>query len=237
MIIDANGSSDSGARAKPRWWSALRGRKDSSGLDLTAYRRLALQLQHDLSQGATDRSVLLVTPADSGIEAHGIAALASCVGEEVCGPVLLVDACPSEPKTSRLFGCADCRGLADLQINPELPLGDLVLTTTNPNVSFLPAGHALRNGNGSLGHQAQAADMGAFLRKVESRYSFVLLSGGPVLHNPLLVTLTQHVARVLLLVTENETRLEDLDAAQDALALYRARRVALVLVKAGKSKP
>ena len=69
------------------------------------------------------------------------------------------------------------------------------------------------------------------------RYDFVLLSGGSVLDDSMALALAPHVGGVLLLVVENKTTVEGLDAAQDALSLCKARKVGLVLttrVKGGR---
>jgi hypothetical protein len=50
-----------------------------------------------------------------------------------------------------------------------------------------------------------------------------------VLGDAMTTAIAPRVGCVVLLAVENETRVDDLDAAQDVLAYSKARRVALVL--------
>jgi shikimate kinase len=67
------------------------------------------------------------------------------------------------------------------------------------------------------------------LAEAQRQFDFVLLSGGSVLEDPAGLALLPNAGSVLLLVLENETRVEDLEAAERALALCKARNVRIVL--------
>jgi len=218
--------SSNGTGAQPWWWPFPWSRRPRSEVDLAPYRRLAMQLPYDLPQAEGPRTVLLVTPTSSAFGARGSMLLACSLAEQLRNPVLLVDACPSEPEASRILECAGGRGFADFAINPHVPLSELTLQTSCEHVSFIPAG------NGAGGAQTVPPEaIDALLNAAGDTYDFVLLSGGPVLTDPLSVALAPRVRCVLLLVIENETRVEDLDAARDALAYGRARKVAMLLAR------
>lgn len=206
------------------WWASLWGRLRQSDVDLAPYRRLALQLHYALPRPDNPRSVLLVTPTTSGLCAHSSVTLVCCMGEALRRPVLLIDVCPRAPEASRILDCSANRGFADLLSDPKLPLDELALPTTREHVSFLPAGS-----NVGASAPASPEEMSAVLKAAESRYDFVLLSGGSVLSDSMALALAPHAGCVLLLVTENETPVEDLDAAQDSLSFCKARKVGLVL--------
>lgn len=221
--MNANGN---GHSFYSRWRSALRKRSDHVDHDAAAYRRLALQLHLDLSAGDGRRSALLVTPSSSAICAQGSVAVASSLAAQVCRPVLLMDACPESPEASRILQSNGNRGFADFLADPKLPWEDLILPTTCENVSFLPAGAVV-----DRSRAIPPASVKNMLGALEAKYDYVLLAGGSVLHDSTTLALAPHVGCVLLLAIENQTRMEDLDAAQDVLALCNARKVGLVFTK------
>jgi len=61
----------------------------------------------------------------------------------------------------------------------------------------------------------------------------VLLSGESVLDNSMAMALAPNVGRVLLLATENQSKVADLEAAQDVLNFCKARKVGLLLAERG----
>ncbi len=205
-----------------QWWPWNRSR--DSDQDLAPYRRLAIQLHYDLIRPDNPRSVLLVTPTASRACGYSSADLASCLAEELRRPVLLIDLCHKDREASRILNCTDNRGLTDMLCDPALPLDEVVLPTTCENVSFLPAGTS------AAGSPPATADsINALLKEAQSRYEFVVLSGGSVLDNAAALSLAPHVGCVLLLAVENETKVEDLDTAQNALSMCKARKLGLVL--------
>jgi Mrp family chromosome partitioning ATPase len=218
--MEANNGNGSTAH----WWFSLWGQKRPAEQDLTPYRRLALQLHYDLPRQERSRSVLLVTPGISNLCARGSAALTCCLGEELRRPVLLIDICPAKAEASRILDCAANRGFADCLADPTLPFEELVVPTTRDNVWFLPAG----THQGST-PPAAPEDLSSLVRAAEQRYDFVVLCGGSVLHEAASLALAPYVGCVLLFVIENETLVEDLDAARDALAFCNARKSGLVL--------
>jgi len=221
--MKSNGNGTGGGSAA-RWWSSLWGRPHALDHNLEQYRRIALRLHYGLTRPGVPRSALLASPIVSTLSAQSSAALACCLADELRQPILLIDVSPKDPAASRLLECAARPGFADLLSNPELRLDDMVLPTNRENVSFLSAGSSV-----ALFHTTPPDRLCALLQEVESRYDFVLLSGGAVLNNSVTLALAPHAGCVLLLVIENETLMEDLDAAQDALSFCKARQVGLVL--------
>jgi hypothetical protein len=204
-----------------RWWPFWRRAHESD--DSAPYRRLALQLHYDLCRPDNPRSVLLVTPNPSRLCAYGSATLACCLADELRRPILLVDACPAAPEASRMLGSAAIRGFSDLLLTPSLPWDDLVLPTSHENVWFLPAGATV-----GPSQAAPPEHIVAVLKAAEARYDFVLVCGGSVLSNTMALAVVPYVGCVLLLAIENQTRVEDLDAAQETLQFCKASKVGLV---------
>lgn len=210
-----------------RWLQSLRGRSRRPERDVTPFRRVALQLHYDLPRPENRRSVLIAAPSHSDLCAHSSATLATCMAEQMLRPVLLVDVCQGNPDAGRVLHCVSGRGFTDLLGQPSLSLEELVFPTNQKNVHFLSVGSDLGSAS-----KATPEGINALLKAAEERYEFVVLSAGSVLHDPLALAMVPFVGQVLLLVIENDTKIDDLDAAQDAIALCQARRVGLLLTTA-----
>lgn len=220
----SNGSNGNGHHG--RWWHQLtRGRSRPS--DLSAYHRIALQLHYDLPRAGCGRSVLLVAPAKSKGCAQAGTTLAACLADQLRHRVLLVDTCPALAETTQVIAAsAVAPGVSDFVADATRSLQELVLPTTNDLVHFLPAGT----------DRPLALDrVGVLLEAAERLYDFVLLTGGPLLSDPLSLALAARVSCVLVLVIENDTRVEDLDTAHHALACCKAQRVGMLLTTSAPS--
>jgi Mrp family chromosome partitioning ATPase len=218
MKVNGNGN---GNGHHPRWWHSLRRKRHpATAADSASYQRLALQLHYDLPRADCGRSVLLVAPAGSMACAQAGLGLAAALAGQRARPVLLVDACPTSPDTTHLVGGEGEAGLADFLADPASSLSNLVLPTTIEHVHFLPAGKAR-----PLVHDR----IDALLAAAAHDYDFVLLAGGSVLNDALAMALAPSVQCVLLVVIENETRVEDLDAARSTLGYCKARKVGMLL--------
>jgi len=215
---------DNGRHPLSRLWFAAKERWLASEPDLAAYRRLVLQIDLRLPRPDSPRSVLLVTPNASSLCARGSALLARCAADEIRRPILLIDASPNDPEATRILGSDGRPGLSEFLADPGRSLESLVVPTSHENVSFLPAGarHA-------PAPEGDAAALLSLLKGARLQYDLVLLSGGPVLDDSLALTAVPCVGCVLLLAIEDGTRVEDLDAAQDAISRSEARQVGLVL--------
>jgi len=129
-----------------------------------------------------------------------------------------------ERRLSRLLKCEELRGLTDALVEPELPLADIVLRTSHPNIAVVPCGIVAD----PMGHIATDR-VAALLEGFQRDHEVVLFSGGGVPSNGLALALAPVVARVLLLAAENVTTSEDLDAAYESLRVRSARDIGLVL--------
>jgi len=144
------------------------------------------------------------------------------MAEELLRPVLLVDAA-DDCEVSRILGSLASQGLSDF---PMRPLQELVLPTSQQNVWFLSRGAV--QGSSFSASPENAHDL---LVRSARQWDFVVVAGGPVLKNSLPLAMAPYVGHVLLLVTENRTYIDDIDAAQTALELCKARNVSLVLTQ------
>jgi hypothetical protein len=191
---------------------------------LAPYHRLALQLRRDIAENDSSRSALIVSPDASPACAFGSAMLARCLAEESGGSVLLVDACAKESELTRRLDCVGQAGFAEFMKDATLPLERMVFPTSHDRVYFLPAGR--RNG---VRYPALSGNLSSVLEAAQSDFDYVLFSGGRLLDESIALMLAPRVGCVLLLVVEHQTKVEELDHAQDALGLCKPRKVGLVL--------
>jgi len=224
MSSNGNGNGNGNGSGRTGWRSLLGGRGRAHEDALAPYRRIALQLNYDLSHAHPLRSALIVTAAGSGACADGIIELSACLANEVNRCVLLVDAAVKDRSLSRNLGCDSYAGLTDFLAEPGgMPLSSLALPTTHANLSFLPSG--LKPLPGTAGPDS----MKALIEAAEQRYEAVLFAGGSALANPLVMFLAPQAACVLLFAAANKTRKEDFDAEHDVLTYCQARKVGVVL--------
>jgi hypothetical protein len=223
MSNNSNGLS--GPNGSHGWWKTWRNRHSQREVDLSSYRRLAVQLHHSLPRETNaSRSVLLVTPNESRYWANGCVSLASCLAEELRRPVLLAEFCNSEIcPTLESFGDI---GLSDVLNDPQQPLSGLAMQTSQENLWFL----STRGTNGRP-FALSTEDAQQLLVRAAEQWDFVILGGGPLLTNSAALAMAPYVGRVLLLVTENRTHLEDIDIAKEALQHCGAVNVSLVLTE------
>ena len=207
---------------KSHWWKwGTRPRAPQE--DLAPYRRIALQLHHDLRERES-RSVLLASPTASPLDARNASTLSFCLAEELGQRILLVDASARTRALSHLLGCAESPGVSDLLVNAESRLDSLALPTSRENVWFLPAGSRLPAASATAPEALQT-----MLKSALGQFEFVVLSAGAVLGDSTALAIAPYAGCVLLFVVENETTVDDLDASHNALNICKARKVALVL--------
>jgi MinD-like ATPase involved in chromosome partitioning or flagellar assembly len=187
-------------------------------------RQLALQIHYELPRKDNFRSVLFTDPHDGWLSAQVAAALTRWLADEVGKPVLLVDASRLQSESSRMFECNGFPGFVELIGSPNQPLESLILPTSHPMVSFMPAG---------TGEALDIAGLPAAIQRIleacSQKFDFVVFAGGPVLSDPMVSVLSAQVGCVLLLVSENRTKLEQLESAQRVIGYCSPRKVGLVL--------
>ena len=120
-------------------------------------------------------------------------------------------------------------GLTDKLFDPELPLEDIVLPTTHPNISFVAAGDHV-----DLVEHIAAERATALFDDFAHSHDLVLLSGGRVPQNSLALALAPLVGCVLIIATEEVTKVEELDLAEEALRIRKAREIGLVVAPSSR---
>lgn len=198
--------------------------------DLATYRRMAVQLNHQLQDLPPPRTVVVAAPTDGSASAHASVALARCMGEELRQRILLVDASP-RGEVSRMMGCADDPGFSEMLDDPARPVDGLLLTTTVESVRLLPAGVL-----GGLTRLNAAADPSGVLRRLKDHADLMVISAGPVLGETAAVALAPFASMVVLVPVENETLAEDLDMAQYALRMCNAARIGILMASAARAR-
>jgi hypothetical protein len=188
------------------------------------WRRLALRLHYDLPAPDRSRSAMLVTVGGGELAAQACLELAAGLADELGKPILVVDAAPRERSLTRLLNCAGRAGLTDVLFDTRTALGDILLPTTHPNVRFVAAG-----GHPDLVEHAAAERAGPVIEALQNEHEIVLFCGGAVPANALALALAPLVDCVLLFAAEDETMIEDFDAAQEALRIRRVRDIGLVV--------
>ena len=144
--------------------------------------------------------------------------------------MLLVDATLASCELTKMAGAQDAPGLGDYLGDPHMSLESLALPTRHENVWLLPAGvgRALATANGAR-HNDDSAGIASLLDAAAIKFDFVVLAGGSVLRDPLSLGMAPHVGCVLLMAVENQTRVADLDLAQQSLAFCRPRKIGILL--------
>lgn len=198
--------------------------------DTGDFRRLAMQLHYDLPREEGGRSVLLVTPDISSLPAYSGALLAQCLAEELRSHVLLVDACRKASDLTRLAEAQGAPGLANYLGDPRITLDAVTVPTRHENVWLLPSGNPSESADTrGAERNTESAGIAALLADAAEKFDFVVLAGGSVLHDSLALAMAPQAGCVLLMAVENQTRLEDLDLAQQSLAFCRPRKIGLLL--------
>jgi len=124
-----------------------------------------------------------------------------------------------------MLGSDTSQGLTDFLADPARPLASLALPTSEENVFFLPRGTV--SGISSASPEIAFA----LLTKAGKQWDFIVVAGGAILKNSLPLGMAPYVGRVLLLVMENQTYLDDIAAAENALKLCKAQNVSLVVTQ------
>jgi Mrp family chromosome partitioning ATPase len=195
----------------------------ASGAHDAPFNHLAFQLHHDMPRADGPRTVLLTTANTAPEAAQAGFALAHSLASELQGSVLCVDVDMMLGEASRVLGCGAARGFSDLMADPALRVRDLALPTSNPLVTFLPAGVTSAASQPRTLERVERA-----VKSLAEGYDFVLMIGGSVLDDTMALSIAPHVGSVVLFALENCTMLADLDRAQRALRICKARHIALV---------
>jgi receptor protein-tyrosine kinase len=139
--------------------------------------------------------------------------LALTIATERDSTVLLVEADPTRPSLSELFGIPAGRGLMDLLTEPRLEGADVLVRTSIGRLSFIPAGTPQE-------HATELLASGAMERLVDqlaSRYPdrIVIFDSAPLLAAPEARVLARHMGQIVMVVAAETTTHS---VAQQALA-------------------
>ncbi len=141
--------------------------------------------------------------------------------------VLLVDCDDLRCSTSKLLGVDEHIGIVDVLQDPELELGDAILSTSLPRLRVLPAGR-------SLGHTPEllaSERMQRLVRELSERYGdrIIIFDSPPLLATSQATVLAQLMGQILVVVEAGKTPLQ---AVQDSVAqLDMNKAIGMVLNK------
>lgn len=139
--------------------------------------------------------------------------------------VLLIDGDSNRRSLGRLLGVEEERGLVDLLAEEAGDVGDIMLRTNVPNLSFMPAGRPHTHGAELL----SSKQMGALMRDLGARYPdrIIIIDTSPVLATNEGVVLSSYVGQTVLVVEKDATTKKNL--RQTLAMLKGGRNVACVL--------
>lgn len=202
-------------------------------LDSTHFRRLAMQLEVDLPEGKTAHTLVITSAVADDQTCGAAAALAFSLAEEFDKRVLLIEGAITPAMSDRIES-AQTKGLLDLLADDGNAGEDIgiraamfIKPTDHDRVFVLPGGVRQSDRPARLRYNRLASVVAA----VRDHYDYVLIQAGPVLEDPSARALAGIADRVLLLATEDRTRLEHLDASRTALAEAKSGKVGIVLLK------
>ncbi len=145
-------------------------------------------------------------------------------------PVLLVDADIARPSMSNTLGLssADERGVADYLDDPSIPLADLLLNTSLPGLSLLPAGHLDHRPVDLLASTNMARLVEQLAKQLPDHV--IIFDSPPLLPVTETRSLSALVGQVMLVVAAGETPRNAVNEA--LLQLETCEAVGLLLNKA-----
>jgi len=151
--------------------------------------------------------------------------LALTIATERDSTVLLVEADPTRPSLSELFGIPAGRGLMDLLTEPRLEVADVLVRTSIGRLSFIPAGTPQE-------HATELLASGAMERLVDqlaSRYPdrIVIFDSAPLLAAPEARVLARHMGQIVMVVAAETTTHS---IAQQALALIESCPIVMTVL-------
>jgi exopolysaccharide/PEP-CTERM locus tyrosine autokinase len=140
--------------------------------------------------------------------------LALSMASESDNEVLLVDADVAKPEVLSTLGIAGGAGLMDVLADPSLDIESLIVPTSVPGLSVLPAGRQINNDTELLA----SAHTAGLIDGLVSRYPrrIVLFDSAPALAASPASVLALHVGQILLVVRADQTTESEL---RDALAM------------------
>jgi receptor protein-tyrosine kinase len=158
--------------------------------------------------------------------------LAMSIAMEVGTTVTLVDGDVAHPDIPNILGSPEDPGLLELLTADDLDFDDVVVPTTLPNVSILPAG----------AHQQRATEllaseqMAVLLRTLTARYAdrVFIFDSPPLLPTTEARVLASQMGQIVMVVAADSTRQQTVDHALETIE--RCPIVQMLLNKAEKTE-
>lgn len=116
--------------------------------------------------------------------------------------VLLVDSDLTRHSLTSLVGLNDAPGLTDVLLDPQIDLGDIIVSTNVPQFKLIPAGHPHSDATELLASKK----MHAIACELSARYSdrIVLFDAPPLLPTSQAIILTTLMGQILVVVEEGK---------------------------------
>lgn len=146
--------------------------------------------------------------------------LAMSMAMERDSTVLLIDADVVKPALSRILGLESRPGLTDVLVDPQLDLGDIIISTDLPKLKVIPAGRSHSHSTELL-----ASDqMQRIANELSARYPdrIIVLDTPPLLVTSQASVLTHLVGQILMVVEAGKT--PD-SAVREAVSLLDSSKV------------
>jgi exopolysaccharide/PEP-CTERM locus tyrosine autokinase len=197
------------------------------------YRAIKRQLLRNVVSGADLKialpNVIMVTSAHSGEgKTFTCINLALSIAREKDYSVVVVDGDCEKRDLSTQVGVADEPGLTNLLTNPELDFDGLVMPSSNPQFSLLPAGAPSSHAAELFTSRRMSQLCSQLLAQDPSR--IILFDSPPLMQSSLPQMLSSQVGQVLMVVRANETPQQVVIDAQETLDTTKA--IGLVLNRA-----
>ncbi|MGH8168712.1 MAG: hypothetical protein ACREQ1_15835 [Woeseiaceae bacterium] len=165
-------------------------------------------LAHAFGKRATkvsDGNLLLISSALAGEGKTFISFnLALSVTHERDHSVVLIDADVAKPHLTQAFAAFDKKGLLDYLEDPNLTLGSVLLPTSIPGLSFIPAGKPRMNSTELL----SGSRMDELIERLNSRANngeVAIFDGPPLLQTTESKVLATYVGQIVLVVLADKT--------------------------------
>lgn len=181
----------------------------ASGPFVDAYKILRTQVVHRLREHKWN-TLGITSPGEGEGKTLTAVNLALSLAMEVTQTVLLVDANLRNPTIHRVFGLADCRGLADYLLD-EIPVSELLVNPGIDRFVLMPGGRGIPNSTEFLTSPKMVRLVDEFKNRYESR--IIIFDLPPLLQTADVLAFSPYTDAILLVVEEGKTKVEDVTRA------------------------
>jgi exopolysaccharide/PEP-CTERM locus tyrosine autokinase len=169
-------------------------------------------------QGSREHMVLVTSARPAEGKTFTTLNLGLSIAAEPDYHVLLVDTDSRQRGLSRVLGLTDRKGLTDVVSNPRMNLADVIVRTSVPCLSIVPAGQSVKSPTELFASQRMRDVMDDMAYRYADR--FILLDAPPVLASSEPGVLAGFVGQVVMVTLAGETSKQ---AVSESLALLDAR--------------